>query len=167
MSAQTTVFTFPRISSLWVFDIIHILYSIFFIIVSFYQFLFFLYFFVQTFNVHKEDSIWGSIIYCFKMTLQTTHYELGFWYNKVIHKSFFLETDLLLGKLRWNTLKPSLDYFNFCIQFDVNKKCYYLEFLFEIGKFHPIGYHHILNLEFSKWGVNPKSSLLYQFLKTI
>lgn len=115
----------------------------------------------------KKIPLWESIIYCFKMTLQTTHYELGFWYNKVIHKSFFLDTDLLLGKLQWNTLKPSLDYFNFCIQFDVNKKCWYLEFLFEIGKFHPIGYHHILNLEFSKWRVNPKSSLLYQFLKTI
>lgn len=161
MSAQTTVFTFPRISSLWVFDIIHILYSIFFIIVSFY---------ISSYKhlmYTKKIPLWESIIYCFKMTLQTTHYELGFWYNKVIHKSFFLETDLLHGKLRWNTLKPSLDYFNFCIQFDVNKKCYYLEFLFEIGKFHPIGYHHILNLEFSKWGVNPKSSLLYQFLKTI
>lgn len=161
MSAKTTVFTFPRISSLWVFDIIYILYSIFFIIVSFY---------ISSYKhlmYTKKIPLWESIIYCFKMTLQTTHYELGFWYNKVIHKSFFLETDLLLGKLRWNTLKPSLDYFNFCIQFDVNKKCYYLEFLFEIGKFHPIGYHHILNLEFSKWGVNPKSSLLYQFLKTI
>lgn len=167
MSAQTTVFTFPRIphfGSSISFTFFILYFSSLFLSINFFSFYFSSY---KHLMYTKKIPLWESIIYCFKMTLQTTHYELGFWYNKVIHKSFFLETDLLLGKLRWNTLKPSLDYFNFCIQFDVNKKCYYLEFLFEIGKFHPIGYHHILNLEFSKWGVNPKSSLLYQFLKII